>query len=154
MEQEQQRPGPPPPAPPPPPPPHPAHHQPLHIIFRGGATSYFLRLEATIKKKNRTHWIDTKSNATRPYRKQRRPLRKRLTVDRIEQGLAREKSENLGYGMNRRFWQDSGALGHGDGIRTPSVKNLIDDSVHGSIPVLSDFAIRKTSSSFYEKVEF
>ena len=81
-------------------------------------------------------------------------LEKRLTVDRIERGLAREKSENLGYGMNRRFWQDSDALGHGDGIRTPSVKNFIDDSVHGSIPVLSDFAIRKTSSSFYEKVEF
>ena len=111
------------------------------------------RLEATIHKKNRTHCIDTKSSARCPYRKQRRPLRKRLTVDRIERGLAREKSENLGSGMNRRFWQDSGALGHGDGIRTPSVKNFIDDSVHGSVPVLSDFAIRKTSSSFYEKVE-
>ena len=45
--------------------------------------------------------------------------------------------------MNRRFWQDSGALGHGDGIRTLSVKNFIDDSVHGSIPVLSDFAIKE-----------
>ena len=55
--------------------------------------------------------------------------------------------------MNRRIWQDSGVLGHGDRIRTPSVKNFIDDSVYGSIPVLSDIAIRKTSSSFYEKVE-
>ena len=43
MEQEQQRDQAPPRA----------HHQPLHIIFRGGATSYFLRLEATIKTKNR-----------------------------------------------------------------------------------------------------
>ena len=56
--------------------------------------------------------------------------------------------------MNRRFWQDSGVLGHGDGIRTPSVKNFIDDSVHGSIPVLSDFAIRKTSSSFTKKSSY
>ena len=65
-----------------------------------------------------------------------------------------KRAKTWANGMNRRFWQDSGALGHGDGIRTPSVKNFIDDSVHGSIPVLSDFAIRKTSSSFYEKVEF
>ena len=57
----------------------------------------------------------------------------------------------MGSGMNRKFWQDSGALGHGYGIRTPSVKTFIDDSVHGSIPVLSDFAIRKTSSSFTKK---
>ena len=58
-----------------------------------------------------------------------------------------KRAKNLGSGMNRRFWQDSGALGHGDRIRKPSVKNFIDDSVHGSIPVLSDIA--KTSSSFF-----
>ena len=79
---------------------------------------------------------------------------KRLIVDRIEGGLAREKSENLGSGMNRRFWQDSGALGHGDEIRTPFVKNFIDDSVHGSIPVLSDFAIRKKVVAFTKKSSY
>ena len=75
--------------PPPPPPPRPSyhHHQPLLIVFRGEATSYFLRLEATIHKKTEPiacNCIDTKSSARCPYRKQRRPLRKRLTDDRID----------------------------------------------------------------------
>ena len=39
------------PPPPPPPPPNHHHHQPLLIIFRGEATSYSLRLEATKHKK-------------------------------------------------------------------------------------------------------
>ena len=47
----------------------------------------------------------------------------------------------LGYGMNRRFWQDSGVVGHGDRIRKPSIKNYNSGSVHESIPMLSDIAM-------------
>ena len=43
--------------------------------------------------------------------------------------------------------QDSGVLGHGDRIRTPSVKNFIDDSLNGSISVVSDIAIGKVNIS-------
>ena len=54
----------------------------------------------------------------------------------------------LGYGMNRRFWQDSGVLGHGDRIRKPSVKNYNGVSVHESIPMLSDIAMLKKDIAF------